>query len=81
MKLECQVNPLYWNDTPHSYCPTMQPVRLIGVVLPIHQSSLATHYANRMLKHPAGLSTFHSRRLDLRGSLRIPNRRGEFPSV
>lgn len=53
MKLECQANPLYRNDTPRSYCPTMQPVRLIGVVLPIHQSSQATHYANRMLKHPA----------------------------
>lgn len=56
MKLECQANPLYWNDTPRSYCPTMQPVCLIGVVLPIHQSSQATRYANQMLKHPVGLS-------------------------
>lgn len=52
MKLECQADALSRNDTPCSYCPTMQPVRLIGVVLPIHQSTQVTYYANGMLKHP-----------------------------
>lgn len=57
MKLECQENALCWNDTPCSKKPTMQPVRMVGVALTIHQMSLATLYANGMLKHPI---TFHS---------------------
>lgn len=67
MILECQADSLSRNDLPRSYCPTMQPVLLIGVVLPIHQSSQVTYYANRMLKHPVAPQTFYPLLLDLRG--------------